>query len=79
MASTPIRIDDTLLASAATASKANHRPLPKQIEYWAIIGQIAEENPDLNFEAIRTLLQSEADLENENIEPYPFRKARRAD
>ncbi|MGK5094841.1 hypothetical protein WDW89_22875 [Deltaproteobacteria bacterium TL4] len=78
MPSTPIRIDDDILASATIASKANHRPLSKQIEYWTMIGQISEENPDLNFEAMRVLLQSEADLENDNVEAYEFRIKRRS-
>lgn len=36
MPSTPIRIDDNILASATIASKASHRPLSKQIEYWTM-------------------------------------------
>ena len=76
MASKPIHIDNHMLTSAKLASNAGHRSLSKQIEYWAMIGRIAEENPDLNFDSIKVLLQSEADLIRGNVELYEFRKQR---
>ena len=35
---------------------AEHRSVPKQIEYWSQIGKIAQENPDLPFSLIREIL-----------------------
>ena len=51
-----IKLSDELVDSAAIYAKANHRTLPKQIEYWAIIGKSAEENPDLPFSFVIDIL-----------------------
>jgi len=40
-----IRISDDLIRIARKVSKAQNRSLTGQIEYWAKIGKIAEENP----------------------------------
>lgn len=40
-------------------AQAQHRSVPKQIEYWSRIGKIAEENPGLTFAMIRDILIAE--------------------
>ncbi|SMG64379.1 conserved hypothetical protein, partial [methanotrophic bacterial endosymbiont of Bathymodiolus sp.] len=42
-----IKLSDSLISDAVINGKAQHRSAPKQIEYWARIGKIADENPDL--------------------------------
>ncbi len=40
-----IKLSEELINDAVTNGKAQHRSAPKQIEYWARIGKIADENP----------------------------------
>jgi hypothetical protein len=47
---------DELVNEATTHAKAHHRTPPKQIEYWALIGKLADENPDLPLEFVRHTL-----------------------
>jgi len=52
----PVRIEDTLYGQARAQAKAEHRTIAGQIEYWAIIGRTALDNPDLPIDFIRELL-----------------------
>ena len=51
-----IKLSDKLVADATKHAKAFHRSPPKQIEYWATIGKIAEENPDLPLRFVKDIL-----------------------
>ena len=51
-----IKLSDELISAATTTGKALHRSPPRQIEYWARIGKIAEENPDLPLGLVRDIL-----------------------
>lgn len=53
---TAIRISDCLAQQAKPRAKAMHRSFAGQVEYWAKIGQLAEENPDLPFSFIRDIM-----------------------
>lgn len=53
---TAINLDPGLVDDARIASKVFHRSVPKQIEHWARIGHIAEDNPDLSYEQIKEIL-----------------------
>ena len=53
---TSVRLDDQFVEDAKIHSVASHRTVPKQIEHWAKIGQIVEDNPDLPYEFIREAL-----------------------
>jgi hypothetical protein len=56
-AQTPsVRLDDEFVEDVKIHSAASHRTVPKQIEHWAKIGQIVEDNPDLTYEFIREAL-----------------------
>jgi hypothetical protein len=52
---------------AKSRSKVEKRSLTGQVEYWARIGRIAEENPDLPYSFIRELLlaREEAKMDKE--------------
>jgi hypothetical protein len=54
-----IKLSENLVAEARRYAQAQHRSVPKQIEYWSRIGKIAEENPDLPFAMIRDILIAE--------------------
>lgn len=44
----------------------------KQINHWAKIGKIAEENPDLSFQFIQSVLEAREEALNGQTEPYVF-------
>jgi len=42
------------------------------IEHWAEISQIMEENPDLSYEFVKQALIAQAEREAGQLEPYDF-------
>jgi hypothetical protein len=65
-----VNLNDQLVKSAKTYSKALSRSVAKQIEHWAKIGQIAEENPDLSYNMIKGILLGLEDAASGNVEEY---------
>ncbi len=65
-----IRLDEDLEVAARVASKAHRRSLAKQVSYWADIGRIAEEYPDLPFDIIKSIFQGSAELDEGLELPY---------
>lgn len=53
---TTINLSDELVEEAKKYASVFSRSTPKQIEYWAKIGKIAEENPDLPYDFIKDVL-----------------------
>ena len=51
-----IRIDEELYNQAKRTAMAESRTVPLQIAYWAKLGKLALENPDLPIEFIRDVL-----------------------
>jgi hypothetical protein len=70
--SVAVRLPNDLVEKARIAVAIYNRSIPKQIEYWAKIGRIAEENPDLPLNFIKGILEAK---EQENI-PFKFRSKR---
>jgi predicted transcriptional regulator len=46
MSTASIRLDQDLVDKTAIMAKALNRTTPKQIEHWAKIGEMMEDNPD---------------------------------
>jgi hypothetical protein len=69
---TAVKLSDNIVSAAKNISKALNRSLAGQIEYWAKIGKIAEENPDMNYDLIKNILIAKEELKNDDIEPYKF-------
>ncbi|MCX7126261.1 MAG: ParD-like family protein [Gammaproteobacteria bacterium] len=67
-----IKISEDLFKTARIYSKTFHRSTAGQIEYWAKIGRIVEENPDLPYEFIQGILISLEELKSGQVEPYVF-------
>ncbi len=66
---TTVNLSDELVEQAKKYANVYSRSTPKQIEYWAKIGKLAEENPDLPFEFMQEIL-----LALEETEPgTPFK------
>ncbi|MFZ9544348.1 MAG: TA system antitoxin ParD family protein, partial [Hylemonella sp.] len=42
-----LKLSDELVDDAKTYAAAEHRSVPKQIEYWARIGKAVLDNPDM--------------------------------
>ena len=61
IASTSIRIDQTLYNQARTEAMAEHRSIAGQVEYWAKVGRAALDNPDLPVSFIAESLASMAE------------------
>lgn len=43
----PVRIDETLYEQARAEAKVERRTIAGQIEFWAMVGRAALDNPDL--------------------------------
>ena len=69
---TTIKLSDEIVDSAKLHGAAVSRSTPKQIEWWARIGKIAEENPDLPYNFIQEILISDEEIKAGKIEPYEF-------
>ena len=67
-----IKLSDELVDDAQRYASVNHRSPPKQIEYWAAIGKIAEENPDLPLGFVRDTLVSLEEIKSGNVSEYKF-------
>lgn len=72
MSSIAIKLNKELVKSARERGLVEHRSAPKQLEFWAKIGRIAEDNPDLPFEMIKDILLGNAQAATVNLEPYVF-------
>ncbi|MBV9471120.1 MAG: hypothetical protein JOZ57_17925, partial [Abitibacteriaceae bacterium] len=63
-------LDKGLVNFARSYSSVQNRSIPKQIEHWAKIGRIAEENPDLSYNVIKDILLGLEDVKKGNITEY---------
>ena len=70
--STAIRLSEEMIQQAKVCFGAMNRSIAKQIEYWAKIGKIAEENPDLPYGFIRDILLGQQEVVNDYLSPYRF-------
>lgn len=70
--STAIKLSDELVDDARVYAKAQHRTPPKQIEYWARIGKIAEENPDLPLSFVKDALVGLEEVRAGHVSEYAF-------
>jgi len=66
-----IRIDETVYKAAKKTAQAEYRTIPNQIEYWAMLGKCALENPDLPIEFIKDVLVAK-NMDRSLAEPFTF-------
>jgi hypothetical protein len=69
---TAVKISDDLVAKAKVKSKVFKRSIAGQIEYWAKIGQIVEDNPDLPLPLIQDILIGKEQIKSGQGTPYVF-------
>ncbi|OUE46742.1 hypothetical protein BZY95_01330 [Billgrantia desiderata SP1] len=72
MSTSSVRLDHELVEKASIMAKAMNRSTPKQIEHWARIGEMMEDNPDLPYEFVRQAIIAKAEREAGKLEPYEF-------
>ncbi|KQN55162.1 hypothetical protein GKQ23_08585 [Erwinia sp. E602] len=65
-----VRLDEDFVSDVKVHAEAASRSIPKQIEYWAKIGRIAEDNPDLPFSFIWEILLAQSEVENNKVKKY---------
>lgn len=70
--STPIRLPGGLIEKAKRQARLDKRSTAGQIQHWAEIGKIAEDNPDLPYAFIRDMLISMQEAEHGEVEAYQF-------
>lgn len=70
--STAIKLDSALVETARIYAAAAHRSTPKQIEYWATLGRISEQNPELPYDFIVGLLQARVQVKADDATEYTF-------
>jgi hypothetical protein len=67
-----IRISENLVKEARMRSKVENRSLTGQIEYWAKIGKMAEENPDIPYNLLKEVLIGIEQLDSDEGTHYQF-------
>ncbi len=70
--STAVRISDKLIRDAKLYGKVDNRSATGQIEHWAKIGKIVEENPDLTYSMVKEILIGLEELEQGESSEYKF-------
>lgn len=74
---TSIRLDDDFVSDVKVHADAASSSIPKQIEHWAKIGRIAEDNLDLPYSFILESLLAKSEVDNHKVARYVRRTARK--
>ncbi len=69
---TALKLSDELIEMAKPHAAAEHRSVPKQIEYWARLGKAVEENPELPLQFIKDTLLAMQEEKAEQLSSYTF-------
>ena len=72
MSGIAIKLNQDIVQSARKVGLIEHRSAPKQLEYWARIGRIAIEIPDLPYKFIHDVLLGHTQAEAGELEDYIF-------
>ncbi|MBG7618230.1 hypothetical protein I5R65_02010 [Herbaspirillum sp. AP02] len=67
-----MKLSDELVDMAKPRAAAEHRSVPKQIEYWARLGKAVEDNPDLPVQFIKNTLVAVAEADAGQLSEYRF-------
>jgi len=69
---TAVRISDQLVEKAKIRAHIFKRSTAGQIEFWAKIGEIAEDNPDLPYSFIKNILIGREEIKSDRVSSYIF-------
>ena len=67
-----VKLSDDFIDDVKVTGQGMHRSIPKQIEHWARLGKIAEENPDLPIGFVKDILISLQEVEAGEVSEYQF-------
>jgi hypothetical protein len=70
--STAINLSEQLIEETKPVAQATHRSVSEQIEYWARLGKVVEENPDLPINVLQDMLVSIEEVKVGNLSAYQF-------
>ncbi|NQZ58042.1 MAG: hypothetical protein HRT88_11340 [Lentisphaeraceae bacterium] len=67
-----VKLSGELLTQAKEHAQVEQRSIAKQIEYWAMMGRLALENPDLPFDFIRETMVAvnEQQIKAKNVDDF---------
>ena len=71
--SVSVRLDDEFVKHARVHAEAESRSVPKQIEYWAKVGQMMMDNPDLSYEFVHEALLATSEMNQGLVKRYERR------
>ena len=69
-----VKLSEAIISEAKIISKVLNRSVAGQIEHWAKIGHLAEENPDLTYEFIKNVLIAQQEADAGKLSTYVFDK-----
>ncbi len=69
---TAVKVSDDLFEKAKIKSKIFKRSIAGQIEYWAKIGQMIEDNPELPLPFLQDILVGREQIKAGQGTPYVF-------
>ena len=67
---TSVKISENIFNDARTVSRALNRSIAGQIEYWAKLGKLSEENPEYNYEFIKDILLAKEEANSGKLEEF---------
>ena len=67
-----MKLSDELVDDAKAVAAAEHRSVPKQIEYWARIGKAVLDNPDMPLRVIQDTMLSIEEARAGQVSAYTF-------
>ena len=67
-----MKLSDDLVDDAKTVAAAEHRSVPKQIEYWARIGKAVLDNPEMPLRLIQDTMLSVEEVKAGQVSAYTF-------
>jgi hypothetical protein len=70
--SVALKLSDELIDLAKPHAAAMHRSIPKQIEYWARLGKVVEDNPELPLQFIKDTLLGLEEAKAGQTSDYKF-------
>ena len=70
--SVTLKLSDELIDLAKPHAAAKHRSIPKQIEYWARLGKVVEDNPELPLQFIQDTLLGIEEAKAGQTSDYKF-------
>ncbi len=67
-----IKLSESLIQDAKSASKIAKRTLSEQIEHWARLGKACDENPDLPVYMLQDILVSRVEMNLNKLSKFRF-------